>query len=1183
MRRKRALQQTSSEDLPIDYSESFFNLGEKDSTEFWNLENSVALAEVAIGKRVRTSGGIASYLDDLSSIEKFIVKVYSCSIKTQSAQRSKLLDTIFKDLENYNASNDIIDPKISQYLACCISCSSNFSPSTRSTLLKTLSKGHLLPTTKVISNIKGGLSLFVDWLKIFNGTSKNGSDHIIETVRELLKFQLNVARPTIEGALQSLIEQSTEFEMNYTSVLWRELWLNVSTTPSASCKKQALALLQYAITTRPHLVSCPKEIVDCLAKSASKSIDAAERSFKGVQETSYPGIKSAVHCAELFPLIVICYAEKDLIIITAALHLLVTSAHASISRWTLKLKSQAPTAVWNLVLQTIVECFRTVNRATASSKGPQYKILLALKQIVDCNPFGRQFDDKCTAKESLDIVRAELQELKSDQENIIAQGKRQSENAVEFLNQELSFLNTLQTDIHQSVLAVLVQGSIRGIAARNMIVIESIFQTTCCGVDPGAIMKHIEGFHKDISDKIRLVICNRSTHESGFLEIASSVLLCMESNLRIDSSQHILKSPAYQQLQQLSAIFVGGNPKPDVANLVQSLLKRLRYLLRANSSAADLSEGSTGHRLENFNVIVTTLISLSVLPMDCDGNAGQTVRQHLSSLFNYFQDAMVDLKKQILDKFADAAIYCTAWLLFFAQAKKMTFALSAPLNKVFESDLFSERSLKQLRTLIYPDLLSNPCVMPSAILFAMQLNDPQQLLFECIGHLQDCAFGGEETDIGSIVHYSNLIATVILENYKIVRDLARAKVYSSTDQSFDGFRNEGIKEPSAISATSAMNPDVASSHSIVADTEPNEDDAIMVDYMDAANLQEHVNQVEIDDLEKSVSAKDSFLACFLPLFTKLISADELPEVVRLGALRTLSAYMKCSRYIFIAHVQLLEELIVQCPLDIFGNRLNHLRIESTLVWMENFTLTPLTLAIPVRTFLDYLEAIGISTTVDVNHRSGVNSVMTVSDVNKMADQKFMIILLNCMHSLLKERKLRDEAECAVAIGLPLAFRSSERIEILQEESIKILKDVFVNYPYLFTRTLYQLCIPLQSNKMMVLDQSVSNLVSDLVEERLDQSAKLLLIKTIIQIAQNEEELKSKVDDADRALTDEVIRCNNAFALAALLFLKMTTESANAIKDAEELGILNTLDPAISKQLRKRVGLRCPLPVDLNDT
>ena len=77
--------------------------------------------------------------------------------------------------------------------------------------------------------------------------------------------------------------------------------------------------------------------------------------------------------------------------------------------------------------------------------------------------------------------------------------------------------------------------------------------------------------------------------------------------------------------------------------------------------------------------------------------------------------------------------------------------------------------------------------------------------------------------------------------------------------------------------------------------------------------------------------------------------------------------------------------------------------------------------------------------------------------------------------------------------------------------------------------------------------------------------------------------KTKIDDADRALTDEVIRCNNSFALAALQYLKMTTESANAIKEADELGILNTLDPAISKQLRKRVGMRFPLPSDVNDT
>jgi hypothetical protein len=1171
MHRKRALPQLTTEVLPVDYSDSFFDLDEKESTAFWNLENSIALAEVAIGKRVTKSGGVASYLTELSRIEQFVIKVFSCSIKTQTAQRSKLLDSIFQDLEDFNASSAIIDLKITHYLACCMSCSSNFSSGTRSSLLRTLAKRHLLPTTKVISNVKGGLSLFIDWLRVYNGLSKSGSDYVTDIIRELLKFQLNVARPTIEGALQSLIEQSTDFEMNCTSVLWKELWFNVSTMPSAPCKKQALALLQYAITRRPNLISCPKEIKSRLMSNAFKLNYSSERSLQGVQLTSFPK-DNAMHCAELFPLILICYAENDLITMSAALHLVVNSAHASITRWTLKLKSQAPTAIWNSVLQTIIECIRTVTSTTASSKGPQYKILLALKQILDCNPFGRQFGEKCTAKESLAAIRAELNELKVSQENVIAGGQHQSENAIEFLTQEMSFVNTIQTGIHQSVLAVLVQGSVRGIAVRNMTVVDCILQSTCSGVDPGVIMKHIEGFHKDISDKIRLIVCNRSTHESGFLEIASSVLHFMRTNLQIDSSQHILKSPDYQRLQHLSTICVGGNTKADVASIVQSLLKRLRHLLDSNYNTETSSEKVSG-RQETFDSIVMILLSLSVLPMDCDGKIGRTQRQHVSSLYNHFLNEMVDLKKRVLDKFTDAAMYCTAWLLFLAQAKKMTATLLLPSSKESEPNLFSERSLKHVRSLIYPDLLTDSCVMPAAILFAMQLHDPQQLLFECIGHLQDCSFGGKETDICSITHYSNLIATVILENYKIVRDLARTKVYSSvTDQSIHRFGYEGVMEPSESLAASVIGTDIASSHSIVVDTKSN--DAVTADYMNAAHLQEEANQVETDDLEKSVSAKDSFLACFLPLFTKLVSAHELPEAVRLGALRTLSAYMKCSRNIFLNHIQLLEELIIHCPLDTFGNRLNHLRIESTLVWMENFTVTPLTLTIPVRAFLDYFEAIKMSTTtVDVNHRSRVDSVASSTDENNTTEQNFLITLLHCMHSLLRERKLRDEAECAVAIGLPLALASSEGIDTLQNESIKILKDVFVNYPYLFTRTLYQLCIPLQSSRTVVSNQFVSDSVSNLVEKRLDQSAKLLLIKTIIQIAQNEEELKSKIDDADRALTDEVIRSNNSFALAALKYLKMTTESADAIKEADEIGILNTLDPVISEQLRKRVGMR----------
>jgi hypothetical protein len=122
----------------------------------------------------------------------------------------------------------------------------------------------------------------------------------------------------------------------------------------------------------------------------------------------------------------------------------------------------------------------------------------------------------------------------------------------------------------------------------------------------------------------------------------------------------------------------------------------------------------------------------------------------------------------------EAGFHCCLWLLLLAEIMSVSRPPSGKVNGHL-SKFFSKNDLDKLSSIIYPDMLADPCVMPAAIAMAMGLKEPQKLLFESIGFLQDTTFDYELSKTEAIVHYENLIAIVVLEGAK-VRVRARVEV-----------------------------------------------------------------------------------------------------------------------------------------------------------------------------------------------------------------------------------------------------------------------------------------------------------------------------------------------------------------------------------------------------------------------
>lgn len=1153
-----------------------FSLSDDQSVKFWGGANSIDNAQSAIEQRINSVMGISNCIHILPMVGNYVIKVYSSAINNSAKRDDSCLRKIFLELKSSLPPSDEI--LIKKYLACCIPCCNNFSGPLRILLIQTLAARSLLPSTSVVLTSKGGILLMIDWLKELFTLSNDVSEHLVGLLLLFIDRKSTISRQSSDSAIHSLLEFSSANKLSSPNMLWKELWNNIGINPSVVGKKQALALLQYSITTYQS-----NSFGGDLHETASSPIECNQR--KRVSDTSLRlrDLCRNIHCPELLPFVIICHSGQDLNSASAALHLLATNAHSSITVGTTNFNSQKPTAIWTAVLKACVECLKLVCSSAISNKANQHKILAILNQVLNGNPFERKFKLKCTAKQSIAIILTELKVLKcvrraSDSQDSanVTEVKAETDDAIEFLTQELLFVKTIQSSCFPSVLDMLSKGRQSKISTRTMALIANILQCRCCGLDPVLIMSSMENLPQDINDLVIDVIRSRCFHQDAFLEIASEVMD------KSEFAEHFLKSQEYFQLLKLSSLCQSSTATidklyEDACEIGRSLLSKLEGFVRSQKPFI-IDNGNNDDVLYTRKLQVI-LLALSVLPIKSNtrGKICDAYRVIANFLLRHLLTIIEELRIRILSGSKYAALHCTFWLLFLSRTCQ-NFNIPGLLDEHNPAFLTNEAT-EILASTIYPDLLINSYVMPAAVAFAMHLRDPQRLLFESIGHLQDATFNLKETMVVDFVHYAHLIATTVTESSITVRETARARVVAVDDKYLHESKSSGLPPTDEMRDDSRYG--IESSLSLYSAKEEydqgvNEND---VDYMSTANLQERVDEAVINDLEDIISSDKSFLACFLPMFTEILISEDLAESIRMGALRTLNAYMKCSKTVLVNHIDLLEVMITR-PLRILNDVLckyhYDLQIEAMLVWIETFNVTVMELVTPVRAIINCLESFMTSDTL---RGDDISNTVDGNLANDNASEKildFSVAILKGMQCLITDNKIRDPAEYAVAISIPFAFKatgSGSTCKAIQEESRSILRGLFLQYPKIFTRTIYQLCLtaqPSASDNSAKATAPVSQ-ISDLLQSKIGEKDRLRIVGVIIKIAKSEEDLTCKLNEIDRALTEESIRCNNIFAAAALLHLPVTNESRKAIIDAAALGVLDSLDPLISKQLNARIS------------
>ena len=1161
-----------------------FTLSDDQSVTFWGSVDSINIAKSAIEQRLYSIKNIANHLNILATVGSYVIKVYSSAINASVKHDDSCLVKIFAELRSTFPPSGVC--LVKKYLTCCLSCCSNFPNSLRRMLIQTLAARSLQPSTALVLTSKVGIVLMIDWLKELLALSNDVSTHIVGLLLLFLDQKGAINRQVSDSAIHSLIEFSVISELKPPGILWKELWNNVGVNPSTNGKKQALSLLQYSIAI--YQLNSSKGFDQTKSAQMATSIPTGRKKGAGFVQSKMSlrlhDICKNIHCPELFPLVIICHSGHDIISTSAVLHLLASSAHHSITAGISYFNSQRPTAVWTAVLKACVECLKLVGSAAIANKVSQHKVLTILNQVLSSNPFEREFKLKCTAKQSIAIIAAEIKMLKSVsksstdslvQDYTDEKGVRaETDDAIEFLTQESMFVETIQSKCFALVMDILLKGRQREISTRTMAVIASILQSSCCGADPVAIMSCLEtDLPQDINDFVINLIRSRCIHEDSFLEIASEV---MEKS---ESAEHFLLSQEYVQLTKLSSLCqhstaTVGYKDADAIGL--SLLNKLALLVKAQKSS--IIDDSYGDGLLHNRKLQVILLALSVLTVNTNahGNIIDAYRNKANYLLDSFLEKLEDLRIDILRGSKSAALHCTIWLLLLSQMCKNC---SSRLSNDSDSMLLTDIVVDKMTYMIYPDLLINSYIMPAAVAFAMHLRDPQRLLFESIGYLQDVVFNLEVTLIVDFVHYAHLIATTVIEISKIVREVARARVIAVDDKYRDESKLCSLLPPDEIISGSRMDVGISlSSYSLkVAPVQPGNE--LDVDYMSAAYLQERVDEAVINDLEDSINSEKSFLGCFLPLFSEMLISNDIAESIRIGALRTINAFIKSSKTVLMNHIDIVETMITH-PAglwnDVSCKYHYNLQTEALLVWVETFNLTVMGLITPVRAILNCLQSF-MTSKVSLRDNTTIErdgDPENDKGCNNLYD--FAIAILQGMHCLITNNKLKDPTEYAVAISVPFAFDATgcdRRCKAIQEESRIILRGLFLNYPKLLTRTLYQLCLTPQTSRRSCTTESAApnTEIIDLLQCTIGEKDRLRVVDEIIKIVQNEEFLIHKLNEIDRALTEESIRCNNTFAAAALQYLDVTSESRKAICDAAALGVLDTLEPLISKRLNARLN------------
>ena len=440
----------------------------------------------------------------------------------------------------------------------------------------------------------------------------------------------------------------------------------------------------------------------------------------------------------------------------------------------------------------------------------------------------------------------------------------------------ISFLFTFNAQIAPNLVSILARSSRDDAAARTIRVVESIFTSSAIGVDGQWFLLDGEA---SMTEEARAVLIRifqaRCIHPAAVLEMCEAAVASM-----LTPCARGLDLSLYPSLVAMPSLF-----PVEAAH-------RVAACISCNLADIYVLAEEKGEVMTALPILVATLLFLPFSP--------DTFLPHCIA---FVRALPMVIKIEIVDGNRFLSLAIGIWL------RILKCLLTARPNALPYEDV------EIMRASVFPGLLKVRCIVDSAVSLSISLPNGMQNLFEYIGYYQDEALL-ENSGIVGIVHYIELINSVVTENAKEVRnhyrtlctqriDIARKNTEASTNIRVAEAR-ESMHVIFEIEPESCDDESPAAAMEII-----DENSHQRQSYMQDAIIQEDCHKLEKHALHDSVFGTSSFLGCFVPFLAAIAGAESIHPVLRVAVLRALGKYLVCSSQLLQTHSPLLTSIMFQ--------------------------------------------------------------------------------------------------------------------------------------------------------------------------------------------------------------------------------------------------------------------------------